>query len=158
MVFGLSEKEKKARRVSKLAEDVLIGQAVAKERVKQRLLEFERRKARAIERVRRPPLKVFGKKVKGVAVRAGKRARKDIGRSIEGFAQQIGKQREEEKETLVILGGRPRRVKGRVRVITPPDTGLGMDIGGDLGLSVDLLGEKPKKRRKKEELEPIRFF
>ncbi len=148
MVFGLSERERKARKVSRLAGDIIIKKEVAKERARQRVLQFEKRKARAIERIRRPPLKVFGRKVRGVAVKAGRRAGKQIGKSIRGFAREVGKQREEEKETLVILGGQPRKVKGRVRVVTPADTGL--DIG-DLGLNVGLL-DKPKRRK------PMRFF
>ncbi len=153
MVFGLSEKERKVRKVGKFAEDIIIKKEVAKEKVKQRLLKFEKRKARAIERVRRPPLKVFGKKVKGIAVKAGRRAGKDIGKSLRRFAQKVGKPKEEEKETLVILGGQPRRVKGRVRVVTPADIGLGADMGTGLGLNVGLLNDSPKKKRK-----TIKFF
>ncbi len=154
MVFGLSEKERKVRKVGKFAQDIIIKKAVAREKVKQRILKFEKRKARAIERIRRPPLKVFGKKVRGVAIKAGRRAGKDIEKSLRGLAQKIGKTKEEEKETLVILGGQSRRVKGRVRIVTPTETGLDMSTG--LGLNVGLLSEGPKKKRK--QLKPIRFF
>ncbi len=149
MVFGLSEKERKIRKVGKFAEDIIIRKAVAREKAKQRVLEFEKRKARAIGRARRP----LGRKIKGIAVKAGRRAGKDIGKSLKRFAQKVGKSREEEKETLVILGGQSRRVKGRVRVVTPADTGLGMDTG--LGLNVGLFNETSKKRK---EIKPIRFF
>ncbi|KKN42275.1 hypothetical protein LCGC14_0714750 [marine sediment metagenome] len=131
--------------VRKKIERQIIREAVAKEKVKQRLLKFEKRKARAIERVRKPS------PFKGIAVKAGKRARKEIGKSIRGFAQKIGKPREEEKETLVILGGKPRRVKGRVRIIQPVDSALDL---GDLGLNVDILGKQPRKTKQK----PFRFF
>ncbi len=147
MVFGLGKKLSGKERKE-------ILKAVSEEKKKQARLKFEERKARAVARIRSP----FSKKLKGVAVKAGRRAGKDIGKSLRGFAQKIGKPREEEKETLVILGGQPsRRIKGRVRVIQPADTGLGVGMDSGLGLSVDLLGNKPRKKRKRE-LEPIRFF
>ncbi len=149
-MVSIFRKKTKVEKVRGFAEDILIKKAVARERVKQRILKFEARKAKAIERIRRP----LSKRFKSVAVKAGKRARKDIGKSLRGFAQKIGKPREAEKETLVILGGQPRRVKGRVRIIQPADTAL--DTGMDLGLNVDLLGE-PRKRKQKR-LKPIRFF
>ena len=155
MVFGFRKKTK-VEKVRGLAEDVLIKKAVGKEKVKQRLLAFEKRKARAVERIRRPPLKVFARKARGIAVKAGKRARKDIGKSLRGFAEEIGKPREAEKETLVILGGRPRRVKGRVRIVQPADSAL--DLGGELGLNVPLMDNGPKRKRKGKDLEPFRFF
>ena len=155
-MVSLFRKKTKAEKVRGLAEDVLIKKAVAKEKVKQRISAFEERKARAVERIRRPPLKVFRKKLRGVAVKAGRRAGKELGKSLKGFAQKIGKPREEEKETLVILGGKPRRVKGRVRIIQPADTALGVGGMEGLGLNVGLLDDKP--RRKQKGLKPIRFF
>lgn len=148
MVFGLSAKEKKSRRVSKFAEDIIIRKEVAKERAKQRILKFERRKAKAVARIKRPPLKVFGRKVRGIAVKSGRRAGKELGKSLKGFAQKIGKPSEAEKETVIIIGGKPKRVKGRVRVIRAQQE----PFGGDLGLSVDLLGKQPRRKR------PMRFF
>ena len=155
-MVSLFRKKTKAEKVSGLAEDVLIKKAVAREKVKQRLITFEKRKARAVERIRRPPLKVFGRKARGIAVRAGRRAGKELGKSLTGFAQKIGKPKESEKETLVILGGQPRRVKGRVRIIQPADTALGVGGMEGLGLNVGLLDDKP--RRKQKRLKPIRFF
>ena len=136
-----------------MAEDILIRKATAKERARQKVLKFEERKARAIERIRRP----LSRKFKGIAVKAGRRAGKDIGKSLKGFAQKIGKPSEAEKETVVIIGGRPRRVKGRVRIVREQQEtfGEGLGVGGDLGLSVDLLGEKPRKQKR---LKPMRFF
>ena len=153
-MVSLFRKKTKAEKVSGLAEDILIKKAVARERAKQRLLKFEERKARAVERIRRP----ISKRFRGIAVKAGKRARKDIGKSLRGFAQKVGKPRESEKETLVILGGQPRRVKGRVRIVQPADTALDVGMGTGLGLNVDLLGDNPRKKRKGREIEPFRFF
>ncbi len=160
-MVSLFRKKTKAEKVSKFAEDIIIRKAEARERVKQRVLSFEKRKARAIERIRRPPLKVFGRKARGIAVKAGRRAGKDIGKSLRGFAEKIGKPREAEKETLVILGGQPsRRLKGRVRIVRAQQEPFAGDLGvggmGDLGLNVDLLGERPRRKQKK--LKPIRFF
>ena len=156
MVFGLSAKEKKVRRVSEFAGDIIIRKAVAKEKAKQALLMFERRKAKAIARIRSPPIAKLERKLrKGI-----KLAGKDIGRSIKGFVQKIGKPSEAEKETVIIIGGTPKRVKGRVRVIREQQEpfGGGLGVGGDLGLSVDLLSKGPKKKRRGRELKPIRFF
>ncbi len=151
MVFGISERKRKERKVSKFAEDIIIKKEVAKEKAKLRIIKFEERKARAIERARNP----LSRRFRGVAVKAGKRAGKDIGKSIKGFAQKIGKPRESEKETLVILGGRPsRRIKGKVRILRTADTGLGL---GDLGLGVGLM-DGPRKKRKGKELKPFKFF
>ena len=47
MVFGLSEKERKERRVSRFAEKILIKKAVVTEKKRQALFKFERRKAKA---------------------------------------------------------------------------------------------------------------
>ncbi len=151
-MVSLFRKKTKAEKVSKFAEDIIIKKAEARERAKQRVLAFEKRKARAVERIRRPPLKVFGRKVRGVAVKAGRRAGKDLGKSLRGFAEKIGKPRESEKETLVILGGQPRRIKGRVRIVQPAESAL--DIG-DLGFGMGL-NDKPVKKQKG--LKPIRFF
>ncbi len=158
-MVSLFRKKTKAEKVSKFAEDILIKKEVAKEKAKQRIIAFEKRKARAIERARNP----LSKRFKGIAVKAGRRTRKDIGKSLKGFAQKVGKPREGEKETLVILGGQPsRRIKGRVRIIRPADTGLGggLGVGMDtgLGLNVGLLDDKPRKRSKKQELKQFRFF
>ncbi len=158
LLFGRGKKEI----VQEQKERKEIAEAVAEERKKQARLQFERKKAKAVARIRRP----ISKRFKGVAIKAGRRARKEIGRSIKGFAQKIGKPRESERETLVIIGGRPtRRIKGRVRVIRAGDTGLGGDFDeglgvggvGELGLSVGLLGEGPRKKKGKG-LKPIRFF
>ncbi len=154
MVFGLSEKEKKEKRVRKFAGDIIIRKVVAKEKVKQRIIAFEERKARAVARARNP----LSKRFRGIAVKAGKRARKDIGKSLRGFAQKVGKPKESEKETLVILGGQPRRVKGRVRIVQPADTALGGGFGEGLGLNVDLLGESSKRKTKQKGFKPMRFF
>ncbi len=137
--------------VRKQIEKEIIREAVVKEKAKQRISKFEKRKARAIARIRKPPLR-------GIAVKAGRRARKELGKSLRGFAEKIGKPREAEKETLIIIGGQPKRVKGRVRVIREQQEPFigGLDLGGDLGLSVDLEGSKKKRRRK--ELKPMRFF
>ncbi len=148
MVFGLGKKDI----VIEQEEKAQIAIAVRAEKRKQARLKFETRKARAVARVKSP----LSKKFRGIAVKAGRRAGKELGKSLTGFAQKIGKPREEEKETLVILGGKPRRVKGRVRIIQPADTALGGDFGEGLGLSVGLLGE-PKKTKQRG-LKPIRFF
>lgn len=148
MVFRISAKKRKARKVSKFAEDIIIKKEVAKEKAKLKVLKFEERKKRAIQRARNP----LSRRFRGVAVKAGKRAGKDIGKSLRGFAQKVGKPRESEKETLVVLGGRSRRVKGRVRIVQPADSAL--DIG-DLGLGLGL-NDKPVKKQKR--LKPFRFF
>ncbi len=148
MVFGLGKRDI----VIEQEEKAQIAIAVREEKRRQARLRFERKKARVVARVRSP----LSKKFRGIAVKAGKRARKDIGKSIRGFAQKIGKPSEAEKETVVIIGGRPKSVKGRVRVIREQQEpfGSGLDVGGELGLNVDLFGEKPRKRKQK----PFRFF
>ncbi len=141
------EQEEKAR----------IDQAVAEERKKQALLKFERRKAKAVARIRRPPIAKIGRRLRKGAKIAGK----DLGKSLIGFARKVGKPSEAEKETVIIIGGKPKRVKGRVRIVRaqPEPFGEGLGVGMDegLGLNVDLLGSQPK-RRKQKGIKPFRFF
>lgn len=139
---GLSTKQRKE-----------IISAVAEEKRKQARLKFEARKARAVERVRNP----LSKRFRGVAVKAGERARKDIGKSLKGFAREIGKPKKVEKETIVIIDGKPKRIKGRVRIVQPASSALSGGFG-DLGLNVGLLGDEPRRKTKEKRFKPIRFF
>ena len=129
-------------------EKAQIAIAVGEEKRRQAKLAFERKKARAVARIRSPFTRKLGK-----AVRKGaKIGRKEIGKSLMGFAQKIGKPSTAEKETVVIIGGTPRRVKGRVRIVRAQEEPF-----GDLGLGIDLLGEG-SRRKKPKGLKPMRFF
>ena len=144
MVFGLSKQERTSRRIKRKAENIIIRKEVAKETAKRKFSEFEERKARAVERARNP----LSKRFRGIAIKAGRRTGKDIRKSIKGFAKKVGKPRTTEKETLVIIEGKQKKFKGKVRVQRQAD------IGFDLGLG---LMDEPK-RRKPKRLKPMRFF
>lgn len=100
---------------------------------------------------------IFRRKARGIAFKAGRRAGKELGQSLRGFAKKIGEPSKAEKETVIIIGGKPKRVKGRVRIVRVQQEPFVGDLGvggmGDLGLSVNLFDEKPRKKRK-----DFRFF